>query len=224
MSAIVLDTETTGIDAPEVIELAWLGPMAIPSEWLVGSPGVHGGCQRFRPSKPIGLGAMAAHHIIDSDLADCPAWDGWELPDHIEYLIGHNVDFDWKAISSPSVKRICTLALSRYLWPQIDSHTLTAMTYHIYEPAHAREMVRAAHSAAADVQLCHHLLGRIWLELGKPATWEDFWLISERARVPTVMTVGKHKGMPIKDVPRDYKQWFLRQPDVDPYLAKALAQ
>ena len=42
------------------------------------------------------------------------------------------------------------------------------------------------------------------------------------ARIPTVMTFGKHKGMVIKDVPRDYVRWLLGQPDVDPYLRQAL--
>jgi len=37
------------------------------------------------------------------------------------------------------------------------------------------------------------------------------------------MPFGKHKGTPMADVPRDYKAWLLNQPDVDPYLRKALA-
>jgi exodeoxyribonuclease X len=36
------------------------------------------------------------------------------------------------------------------------------------------------------------------------------------------MTFGKWKGTPVKDVPYDYKRWLLGQPDVDPYLRKAL--
>ena len=46
--------------------------------------------------------------------------------------------------------------------------------------------------------------------------------LSELARIPTVMTFGKHKGTPIKDVPADYKRWLLGQADIDPYLQKAL--
>lgn len=36
------------------------------------------------------------------------------------------------------------------------------------------------------------------------------------------MPFGKHKGDLISAIPTDYKEWLLRQPDVDPYLAKAL--
>ncbi|MNL80465.1 hypothetical protein D3C87_2073260 [compost metagenome] len=57
---------------------------------------------------------------------------------------------------------------------------------------------------------------------GRPATWEYAWAISEQARIPRVMTFGKHKGVAIADIPGDYKAWLLRQPDVDPYLAQAL--
>jgi exodeoxyribonuclease X len=36
------------------------------------------------------------------------------------------------------------------------------------------------------------------------------------------MPFGKHKGEPISEMPVDYRQWLLRQPNVDPYLAQAL--
>ena len=66
------------------------------------------------------------------------------------------------------------------------------------------------------------VLAGVLRELGSPRTWDEVWKLSEIARVPTVMMFGKHKGTPIREVPNDYKQWLLRQPDVDPYLATAL--
>ena len=85
--AIALDVETTDVDAPDVIELAWL-PLVTrfePSPASLLIPGLPhdlpGGWFRFRPRKPITLGAMAAHHIIEDDLVDQPEWSGsWELP------------------------------------------------------------------------------------------------------------------------------------------------
>lgn len=73
-------------------------------------------------------------------------------------------------------------------------------------------------AALIDVENCHLLLGAILERLGGVASWEELWQHSERARVP----YGKHKGELIADVPRDYKAWLMRQPDVDPYLMKAL--
>jgi exodeoxyribonuclease X len=36
------------------------------------------------------------------------------------------------------------------------------------------------------------------------------------------MPFGKHKGMLLVDVPKDYKKWLLTQQDIDPFLRKAL--
>ena len=115
-TATILDVETTGIDEPDVIELAWMGPIHAftPPDQSIEQ-------RRFKPRKPIALGAMAAHHIFDEELASEPEWSGSWMPPG-EYLIGHNCDYDWKAIGSPPMKRICTLALSRRLWPDLDSH------------------------------------------------------------------------------------------------------
>ncbi len=54
-------------------------------------------------------------------------------------------------------------------------------------------------------------------------TFEALYLASEDARLPTVMPYGKHKGVPIAQVPMDYRAWLLKQPDVDEYLIAALA-
>src|SRR6218665_2225992 len=48
------------------------------------------------PKKPIELGALATHHILDEELADCPPASGFSLPPGTEYLIGHDVDYDWQ--------------------------------------------------------------------------------------------------------------------------------
>lgn len=217
MTAIVFDTETTGIDEPVIVEAAWMAlgddPRAITTDV--------GFCQRYNPGKPIALGAMATHHIMDEDLADCPPASDFALPPSTQYLIGHNIDFDWKVIGQPDVKRICTLALARRAWPNLDSHTQSALLYHL-DRASARETLRGAHSAAVDIRICLRILEQTLFMFGRPATWEDAWTISEQARIPRVMTFGKHKGTPIADIPGDYKAWLLRQPDVDPYLAQAL--
>jgi exodeoxyribonuclease X len=54
--------------------------------------------QRYNPGKPISLGALATHHIIDEDLSGCPPHTDFRLPEGIEYLIGYNVDYDWRVI------------------------------------------------------------------------------------------------------------------------------
>jgi exodeoxyribonuclease X len=221
MTAIILDFETTGLKEPQPTEAAWLRldsiqTLTVAEQFL----------QRYKPSKPIELGALATAHILDEDLVDCPPHTDFTLPDGTTYIIGHNVDYDWGVIGQPDVKRICTQALSRSLWPDADSHSQSAMIYLHYRDQ-ARELLKNAHAALDDVHNCRRLLIAIinclnfepGQELG---SWERLWEISEEARIPTVIRFGKHAGSKIADIPADYKRWLLGQADVDPYLIKAL--
>ena len=215
IKTIIFDTEATGIKEPILIEAAWvelesLDPLAVirPFE------------KRYNPGKPITLGALATHHIMDEELVDCPPASSFALPDDVDYIIGHNIDFDWEVIGKPEVKRICTLALARKIWPDLDSHNQSALLYHL-ERKSARLQLRNAHSALIDVGICAVILNHIRYKLGIK-TIEDLYAESEKARTPTTMPFGKHKGAPLADVPSDYKQWLLGQGDIDPYLRKAL--
>ena len=213
--AIIFDVEATDKNDAVIIEAASLDVTSL-NPFEVGNPWV----QRYNPGKPISLGALATHHIMDEELVNCPASSSFELPAGTQYLIGHNIDFDWVAIGSPDVKRICTLALARSLWPSLDSHTQSALLS-FFERDTARDLLRNAHSALADVWICSKIVGQIINKL-HPASLDALWEMSEKARIPTTMPYGKHKGELISQVPTDYKQWLLRQDNVSGYLRKAL--
>jgi exodeoxyribonuclease X len=213
--AIIFDVEATDKNDAVIIEAASLDVTSL-NPFEVGNPWV----QRYNPGKPISLGALATHHIMDEELVNCPASSSFRLPAGTKYLIGHNIDFDWAAIGSPEVKRICTLALARSLWPNLDSHTQSALLYY-FERETAREQLRNAHSALADVWICSKIVGQIINKL-HPVSLDALWEMSEKARIPTTMPYGKHKGELISQVPTDYKQWLLRQDNVSGYLRKAL--
>ena len=213
--AIIFDVEATDKNDAVIIEAASLDVTSL-KPFEVGNPWV----QRYNPGKPISLGALATHHIMDEELVHCPASSSFRLPAGTKYLIGHNIDFDWVAIASPEVKRICTLALARSLWPDLDSHTQSALLY-FFERATAREQLRNAHSALADVWICSKIVAQIIDKL-HPVSLDALWEMSEKARIPTIMPYGKHKGELISQVPTDYKQWLLRQDNVSGYLRKAL--
>jgi len=238
-AAIILDTETTGTDNPEVLELAHSPPIADPGELYEPRAGLQ--LKRFRVSIPISLGAMATHHIIPEDLVDCQLWPGkWTPPEGVTYLIGHNVDFDWKAIGSPHVARICTLALARSIWPDLDSHRLGALVYYLMPREVARQRLQRAHSADQDVQLCHFLLLELLKFLPGIMSWDQLWKASEVARIPKRLSFGKYgpasewarttgqPGMLCGDVKRadpGYYRWLMQSCDQvrdDPYLQKAL--
>ncbi len=222
MSVYLIDTETTGRKDPQVIQLAWMR-LTFNDGYIVED----GTFNRFyRPSKEIELGALCTHHISLMDLIDCDPSDTAKLPSDAEYIIGHNVDFDWKALGQPNVKRICTQALARHLWPNLDSHKLGACLYHV-NPADAKATLKNAHDAEADCCACLSLFLGIVDRLKTTGlvanTAERLWLISEAARIPKIMAFGKYKGEPISSVPPSYMNWYRQQDDPDPYLLKAFA-
>ena len=215
--AVILDCETTGLDEPQVIQLAHSRPFLWGEEITSADYTV----KRFCPTKPICTGAKAAHHIIEADLVESPEWSGSYRLD-ADYMIGHGIDFDWKALGEqPQVKRICTLALSRVLYDDADSHSLSALMYRLYEDHEARQMARHAHDAAADVQMNWLLLKELISDAQKAgntlASFGDLWRLSEDARIPRRVTFGKFgpkdgkPGALYSEVDAGYLEWMLKQ-------------
>lgn len=223
MKAIILDTETHDLEGYP-IEIAHVPVIFLEN----GEPFVKKELcfdEYFSCPEPINYGAMSVHNILESDIADKPSYETFRLPEGIQYIIGHNVDYDIRAIKladkSVNVKAICTLALSRMIWPDT-SHTLSALIYMLSKgSAKARESLRNAHNAKQDVLLTAALLKQICKALGIK-DMQSLYLFSEQARIPTKITFGKYKGTALKDLPADYIVWLLKQDDLDPYLRKAL--
>lgn len=217
MTAYIFDTETTGAAQADIIEAAWLlvdNPVSLQIEKQFE--------QRYKPSHPNTLGALVVHNIYDEELEHCPPSTEFVFPLDATYMIGHNIDYDWGMAGQPQVKRICTLALSRRILPQLDSHSQSALMYYFFRP-HARERLKTAHSALADVQNCLYVLKELLALLPTPVqTWEQLWELSEDARLPRTMPFGKHKGVAIADLPVDYQEWLLRQDSMDPYIKLAI--
>lgn len=212
-TAIIIDTETTDKEGDlEVIEMACCD---------YGNP-KDSFRQLYRPERGIKYGALAVHHILPSDLVRClPSSSAQTDVPLVDYWIGHNIDFDWKALGSPPVKRICTLALARRLWPELDSHTLVACMYFTQGVNdQTRKIVKGAHSALDDVYMCNQVLMAIINFLGT-TNLHNLWEESEDARIPRTMTFGKHKGKTIAEVDRGYSNWYRKQSDPDPYLLEA---
>jgi exodeoxyribonuclease X len=205
---VIFDTEATGIKEPVLIEAAWVELESL-EPFTVTKPFV----ERYNPGKPITLGALATHHIIDEELVDCTPAASFNLPHDIDYIIGHNIDFDWEVIGKPEVKRICTLALARKIWPNLDSHNQSNLMYYL-ERETARDQLQNAHSALTDVGICAVILDRIYQELGIK-TIEDLYTESNKAGIPITMPFGKHKDMLLIDLPSDYKQWPLNHGGIE---------
>ena len=219
MTAYILDTETTGLVDPEVVEVAWVKPHS-PDNLICDLTFI----SRYKPTKPIELGALATHHILDEDVEFCQPSSTFALPEDCHYIIGHNVDYDWKAIGSPLVKRICTLALCRHFYSNLDTHTQSAMIYHL-ERERARDLLHVVHAAMEDVMNCRIVLEHLLkATMGTVTTWEQLWKLSDIARIPVKAPFGKYKGQPISAIPRQYVMWAQKQPDFDPYFLKAMRE
>jgi exodeoxyribonuclease X len=152
MSAILLDTETTGLDQPRILEAAWL---------IFTSPGdltpQQQFWQRYHPAKPIEPAALAIHHIREQDMADCLPYSDFQLPTGVPYLVGYNIDYDWRLIGQPPLRRICAMALARLCFPGLDRYSQSAVLHHVV-PDRARGLLRHAHSALQDAQNCRLIL------------------------------------------------------------------
>lgn len=222
MNALILDTETHDLNGYP-IEIAYAPCSFEQGVLVVKQDQVFD--EFFSCPEPIALGALATHHILDKEIADKPSYETFKMPEGIEYLIGHNIDYDIKAIQKCKphlqVKGICTLALSRMVWPDLP-HNLTAMYYHVMDDLElARKHLRHAHNAKADIYFTGVLLKNLVQHLGIK-DMQSLFLFSEKARIPTIINFGKHKGTAIKDLDSSYVAWLLRQDDLDPYLVKAL--
>lgn len=188
-----------------------------------------------KPDRAISYGAMAISHITPEDVEDKTSHKDLVpqfLPKGEAYIIGHNVDFDIQVAANAGVdvsqyKCICTQALARRLLPDLDSHSLGALTYAI-NPDLARQYCRNAHNAGYDVTFTLWLLEHL-CELGSITSMEQLYLASEEARTPIVFDFGKHKGKVIKEVAyhpkdREYFDWVFDNIQDKPYLIKACRQ
>ena len=224
MHAIILDTETHTLNSYP-IEVAYApiqlqqGKISLDKSQIFD--------QFYQVDEPISYAAMAVHHILESDLIDQPHYTSFCLPKETVYIIGHNIDYDIRAIQkcgvdTSHIKAICTLALARLVWPDVEAHNISALIYMISKGSEkARDMIKKAHRADMDIILTANILMHIVHHLQIDSI-EALYAASEDARIPRVMSFGKHRGTAIADLPNDYIQWLLRQDELDPYLRKAL--
>ena len=185
-----------------------------------------------KPERPISYGAMAITGICPEDVADKPDHTqvvSYYMPVVPTYIIGHNIDYDIQVAKNAGVdtsqyKLICTLAIARKLYPDIE-HSLGALLYRFHYNE-ARKHANQAHSAAMDVRFCVILLRGFCIEAGI-TDMQSLYEYSEAARIPERMPMGKHKGESINEVAstadgRAYFLWVITDIKDNPYLIQAV--
>ena len=233
MTTYILDTETTGLIEPHMTEAAYsIVEINDSKVFVLQAPRA----KRFNPLKEISLGSMAISHICDEDVADEPPHTDFRLPSSVEYLIGHNIDFDMAVLKNAGVthepKLICTNSMANYLLPTLESHKLVSLLYHFHRDI-ARAQAKDAHAAIADIYFTELVLGSL-IDLANSQGHEisdvkNLYEFSQMARIPTHLSFGKHKGEAIADLAASsegagYLKWLLKQDSVDLYLAQACQQ
>lgn len=223
-TAIILDTETHDLNGLP-IEIAYAPVDMIQGKLVLDKSQIFD--QYYQVGEPISFGAMAVHHILEHDLVGQPHYTAFQLPAETQYIIGHNIDYDIQTIAKcgidvQSIKAICTLALARHLWKDLDAYNMSALIYRVSNGSEkARQMLKNAHRADADILLTANVLMHL-LKDAQVNTMQELYELSEIARIPSTIHFGKHKGTALADLPRDYVDWLLGQADLDKYLRKAL--
>lgn len=223
MTVYVLDTETHDVTEPRATEIAYVG-VAFVDGLLTLRPDLAFE-QRYNPLMPISISSSAVTLIFDEDIADCPPHTDFNLPQDCQYLIGHNIDFDCGVVKNAQcqidhVKTICTLALARKFYPDLPNHQLGTLLCHFDKPI-AKKHLKQAHGARFDIWFTFIVLHHICREQNI-TDFEQLFAVATEARIPTVMSFGKHKGEAIADLPSNYVDWLLKQDNIDPYLKIAL--
>ena len=192
--AIILDTETTGIKSPvEPIEIAFLqlpALHALQDDLIALIQTMPAQQQRYKPTKQIEPTALSIHGIKMADLLHSPAYSAAaleaEIPSTTEYIIGHNISYDMRALRTASGGStdssfpyipICTLKLAKQLWPDLASRSLTNLIQEFF-PVVGPALRAKAHGALADCYLTACILSAA-IEEYQPESWEDLAIIAD---------------------------------------------
>jgi DNA polymerase III epsilon subunit-like protein len=221
----VFDTETTGLDprTDAVVELAWAtmrgdGTILSSNTTLIN------------PGRPIPADASRVHGIFDRDVAQAPTFEQAVEKYTDLYVptlpaVCHNASFDSVLLRrSPRLadgnpRFLCTLRLAQNLVPGCRSYRLDSLRSSLGLGAHVEGPV--AHRAANDVATASLLLKHLidsYLAAGYPDDIEELFNNASIQRMP----FGKHRVIPLSEVPADYMDWLLSR-DIDDELRSALS-
>ena len=210
---LVIDTETTGIDHEQdrIVEVAATRLVLEPTmridlvfETLVN------------PMHPISPTASAVHHLTAADVQDAPVFETvWNdmlkpaLAAH-DVVVAHNAGFDRGFLPEIGKPWFDTLRGARHCWPDAPAHSNQVLRYWLGLVVTAPRPHRAGDDTTVTAAVLARLLQDA-LERGLPpnSTVEDLLAWVNRPIVVERMPFGKHRGVALTDIPRDYLRWAL---------------
>ncbi|AJP52234.1 MULTISPECIES: 3'-5' exonuclease [Pseudomonas] len=156
---VVVDVEGNGHTPPDLVELAIASFPVVdgdePSSWLI------------KPPNPITWQAKRVHGIGNTKVKSSPVWE--ELRDNVEqqlqgkWFVAHNASVDYGVMKRhlpdwAPIGVIDTLKLSRHVYPDAQSHSLSALLALTGLDA---EVSGELHRAGEDARVTALLLGRL---------------------------------------------------------------
>lgn len=204
MRAIFYDTETTGLKAERdrIIEIAAYDPISQASFVRLINPECH-----------IPAEATAIHHISNEMVSSAQKFAevAKEFTDFCAgdvVLIAHNNDaFDYHFIKAefsrcnavmPPWRFMDSLKWARRYRPDLPRHTLQFLR-EIYGIA-----ANNAHRALDDVIVLHQVFEQMIDDL----SIDEVYSLLNKPRDIQHMPFGKHQGVPLKNLPKDYIKWL----------------
>ena len=198
--AYALDVESTGVGNhpvllhPQVIEMASI-PLPVllkplkevvdlfPLSKLIDTYIAQGTVTRYRPSMEIHKRATAVHGILYKNLLGKPKSEDLELPKDLEYLVGHNIIFDYRCLGKPEgVKLICTLGMAKKFDKEFGigfpNHKLDTLILYFYGED-ARPLIDNSHQALTDTIKVILLLVKLLEYVPAITTFEELYSFTE---------------------------------------------
>lgn len=212
MSICVLDTETTGL-LPETADIVELATVTIPKMDIFHS--------LVKPTVPIELKAMAAHHIKERAVACAPHVKSVFGSSHLweaKFLVAHNAEFDRGFIEKPNLLPklpwVCTWRCARQLWPEAPSFSNQVLRYwldglddELYLGQGKKIMELPPHRALPDAWVTAHILNRMLVY----HTIKELVELSTKPILGTTISFGMHRDMPWEKVPKSYLRWIMKE-------------
>lgn len=224
MKIRVLDTETTGLDTDNdhVVEFASIDfDPDQPDERTYATI-------LFNPGVPIPLEAMATHHIMEEDIVGRPdpikgMQELHETIGHADYYVAHNAAYDRGMMRrlatryGDPAKWIDTWRAACHIYPDSPSHSNQVLRYYL---GIGRNLTIPRHLSQEEVQPHRALFDcivtiEILLKMLQDHTPEELVKLSD-PNLPVLQKtcrLKKYKGLEWKDVPKDYLQWIVKNPD-----------
>lgn len=209
----VIDTETTGLD-PATADIVELGLVTFPDMYTFSS--------LVRPTVPIELKAMAAHHIKEDWVKNAPpiksVFGNAHLSD-AKFLVAHNAEFDRGFIEKPKllpeIPWVCTWRCARHLWPDAPGHSNQVLRYWldgIDDEIHlgiagGLIMCSPPHRALPDAWVTTHILKRMLVD----HTIEELVELTKQPILGKICHFGMHFGVAWEKVPKSYLHWMMKQ-------------